>query len=224
MVRALVTETCWPTMARTAISKPSTDRGSRMPGSAATTGASAGSAASAASTAVGSASRSSSRRQRATAGARSRMSVRRSVAATYPSAGVSATWPEPCGNRKPLWYVPSRTSSTPGSARTARKSRSARACNGGRYASRSVIVPAPVASSGRPRAVRRPEGALAYTSRIVSLNCRTLPKPAANATSVIPRSVVSIRIRAVCARCARASASGPAPISARSIRCRCRSV
>ena len=35
-------------------------------------------------------------------------------------------------------------------------------------------------------------GVASNTSRIVSLNCRTLPKPAANATSVSGRSVVSI--------------------------------
>ena len=50
---------------------------------------------------------------------------------------------------------------------------------------------------------------VANTACTVSLNCRTLAKPAANATSVTGRSVVSSSTRAVCARCARASASGP---------------
>ena len=53
----------------------------------------------------------------------------------------------------------------------------------------------------------------AYTACTVSLNCRTLEKPAAKATSVIARAVVSMRMRAVCARWARAMAMGPAPIS-----------
>jgi hypothetical protein len=61
-------------------------------------------------------------------------------------------------------------------------------------------------------------GCVAKTSRTVSLNCRTLPKPAAKRDVGDGRSVVSIRTRAVCARCARASASGPAPSSACSAR------
>ena len=71
---------------------------------------------------------------------------------------------------------------------------------------------------------RRSLGAAAYTSRTVSLNWRTLPKPAAKAMSVMPRSVVSISVRAVCARWARASASGPAPSSSVRIRLRWRTL
>ncbi len=56
-------------------------------------------------------------------------------------------------------------------------------------------------------------GLEANTSRTVSLNWRTLPKPAANAMSVNVIDVVSISSRAVWARCARAIASGPAPSS-----------
>ena len=41
-----------------------------------------------------------------------------------------------------------------------------------------------------------------------------LAKPAAKAISDSGSAVVSVRIRAVCARCARAMASGPAPSSA----------
>jgi hypothetical protein len=48
----------------------------------------------------------------------------------------------------------------------------------------------------------------------VSLNCRTLANPDANATSAIAIGVVSTRSRAVWARWARARASGPAPSSA----------
>ena len=47
-----------------------------------------------------------------------------------------------------------------------------------------------------------PSAQSAYTSRTVSLNWRTLPKPAANAMSVIDIEEVSISTRAVCARCA----------------------
>jgi hypothetical protein len=54
--------------------------------------------------------------------------------------------------------------------------------------------------------------------RIVSLNCLTLENPDANAISAIESVVVSISTRAVCARCARAIAIGPAPTSATSIR------
>ena len=57
----------------------------------------------------------------------------------------------------------------------------------------------------------------------MSLNWRTLPKPAPTATSANGRSVVSISVRADCARCARASATGPAPSSATRMRCSWRS-
>jgi len=53
---------------------------------------------------------------------------------------------------------------------------------------------------------------------MVSLNWRTLWKPLANATSVIGSVVVSMRMRAVWARWARARASGPDPTSATSAR------
>src|SRR5205814_446060 len=118
-------------------------------------------------------------------------------------------------------YAPASTASTPGIARAARESSSAPACNGARWASRSVSVPG--SATGR-FAVRSTDGATPYTSRSVSLNCRTEPNPAANAISARPRSVDSTSTRAVCARCARARASGPAPSSAVSIRCRCRCV
>jgi hypothetical protein len=52
---------------------------------------------------------------------------------------------------------------------------------------------------------------------------RMLEKPAAYATSVNGIAVVSISVRAVCARCARAIASGPAPSSSVTSRVRCRS-
>ncbi len=222
VVRAPETLTCCPTTARTAISNPSTARGTRTPGSAATTAASAGSAPSIASTASGSASRSNSRRHRATAGARSRTSLSRRVANTHRSAGRNATLAVPCGRTSPRRYVVPSTSSTPGSVRAPRNSSSDDVCSGARYARRRLITPASPRATGRFSRSRL--GDCAYTSSIVSLNCRTLPNPAANAMSASPRSVVSTRIRAVCARCARASASGPAPSSVVSIRLRCRSV
>ena len=52
---------------------------------------------------------------------------------------------------------------------------------------------------------------MAKTARTVSLNWRTLENPAAKATSARGSSVVSMRIRAVWARWARARASGPGP-------------
>jgi len=68
------------------------------------------------------------------------------------------------------------------------------------------------------RPARSAVGGAPNSSRIVSLNCRTLAKPAANATSLIDRSVSSSRRRAVCARRVRARASGPAPTSVTSTR------
>ena len=80
-----------------------------------------------------------------------------------------------------------------------------------------VTSPGVVERSPRWRP-RNSVGVQAKTSRTVSLNCRTLANPAANATSAIAIGVVSTSSRAVCARCARASASGPAPSSALSTR------
>ena len=65
-------------------------------------------------------------------------------------------------------------------------------------------------------------GESANTSSTVSLNARMLAKPAANAMSPMGSALVSISSRAVCARCALASASGPAPSSASSCRSTCR--
>ena len=86
----------------------------------------------------------------------------------------------------------------------------------------------PVGGSGPPQgpgdAARSADGADANTARTVSLNCRMLENPAANATSDIGRSVVSTRMRAVRARWARANATGPAPTSARRTRSSCRTL
>ncbi len=72
--------------------------------------------------------------------------------------------------------------------------------------------------------VRSSLGESAKTSRTVSLKVRTDAKPAAKATSAMGSGVVSISTRAVWARCARASASGPAPSSASSWRSTCRAL
>ena len=62
VVRAPATDTCWPTIARTASSNPSVVPGSRVPGAERTARQSAGSPASTSSIASGSASRSNRRR------------------------------------------------------------------------------------------------------------------------------------------------------------------
>ncbi len=67
-------------------------------------------------------------------------------------------------------------------------------------------------------------GGLLLLSRTVSLKARMLAKPAARAISAIGSRVVSINSLAVWARCARASASGPAPSSASSCRSICRTL
>ena len=98
-VRAAATLTCWPTIARTAISNPSKQPGTRSPGRRATSGASAGSAASAGPIRSGSASRSSRSRQRRTATATSRRSSTASRACTARPSSRSSTVPVPCGSR-----------------------------------------------------------------------------------------------------------------------------
>ena len=81
----------------------------------------------------------------------------------------------------------------------------------------------PCGASGKARCARSAVGVVAYTSRIVSLNCRIDEKPAAKATSDAGSAVRVSRMRAVSARFARASANGAAPSSAASILVRCRS-
>ena len=104
--------------------------------------------------------------------------------AVSPSLGTSGissrTVPVPWGRARVREYHPSPDASTPGIARVARKSSSGPPAYGVRTASRIVTVPV---VDRRPRRPRRSEGVLAYTSRIVSLNCRTLEKPDANAMS-----------------------------------------
>ena len=120
-------------------------------------------------------------------------------------------------------YVPPSTSSTPATARAAKNASNPAPSNGGRKGSRSTSAPADTGSACRPASLRSVVGGTPYTSRTVSLNCRTLANPDANAMSAIPIGVVSTSSRAVCARWARARASGPAPSSADSTRPRWRS-
>ncbi len=182
----------------------------------------------AASTASGSASRSSSRRSRATAGPRSRGSASRSVATTCRCAGSAEVerdrrravrQPQRAAVRAVLDRLDAVERAGGEERRAARRRRTA----GGRAAA----APACRRRRARRRGARPPcaawSAATPYTSRTVSLNWRTLANPAANAMSAIPSGVVSMSSRAVCARCARASASGPAPSSAVSTRFRCRS-
>ena len=136
----------------------------------------------AASTAAGSASRSSSRRQPATAGARSRRSVSGSVAPTCRARRQRAPSPVPCGSRSAGVYGAPCHSSTPVDRAGAEEVEAAPR----RVERRPVRQP----QRERARACRRRrtprrraarDGVVAKTSRIVSLNCRTLANPAANA-------------------------------------------
>ena len=183
--------------------------------------------------ATGSASRSSSRRHRCTAVCRSASAASRSVHDTAPverwqrddARAVGQAKRAAVTSRRPTTRRPARRERR--GTRTASRDRTARAT--GR---RTVIEPDVGSLSRRAAARRGPPatlraqsvGDVANTSRTVSLNWRTLAKPAANATSVIGIVVVSISSRAVCARCARAMASGPAPSSSVISRLRWRSL
>ena len=167
------------------------------------------------------------RRHRWTAAARSRRSASRSVHATWSGVGVSATVAGPNGSRSDRRYVVPSHASSPGTCRVRRKSSSGPPSNGARNGSRSSIAPPPPGAAALvlamvvARALARDRswlGVRANTDRTVSLNCRMLANPLANATCDIGRSVVSIRMRAVWARWARASAIGPAPTSVTSCR------
>ncbi len=221
-VRAPATETCWPRTARMPVSAGSTVPGTRLPGERRTSRPRTGSGRSASMIATGSASRSMRRRHRATAVARSRGSSRRRRQRTPSSTGTISTTAAPWGSRRLRRYAIPVHSSTPGTARAARNATSAAPSNGRRAASRSVIS---LGGFRRPadRRARSSEGEAANTSCIVALNWRIDSKPAANATSVAGRSVVSSRTRAAWARWARASASPLAPTSATSRRWTCRS-
>jgi hypothetical protein len=126
--------------------------------------------------------------------------------------------PGPFGRVIVLLYLRSVTSSTPGTARAARKPNIRARSIGGRYGRRSRITPGGAGVFRFAAWSRSRVGAVSNTSSIVALNWRMLAKPAANAMSPMGSFVVSTKILAVCARCARASASGPAPSSVLSSR------
>ena len=129
----------------------------------------------------------------------------------------------PRGRRRLRRKVSPATSSTPGSARAARKLSSAAPSNGSRSGSRRLSAPSGVPRAGsRPR--RSPAGLRAKTRRTVASNERRLEKPAAKATSVTGSDVDASSTRAVWARRDRASTCGPAPTRSTRTRCSRRSL
>ena len=215
-VRAPATLTCWPSTARTSSSVPSGCPGARRPGRFATSGASSGSAA-----------------EMVVDGRRVAVEVEQPAGALHRGLHVGDVVEHqrarhgPIGDRSRTRRRCPSPDAASGGRRRRRRSRcrarlerpgtraGASPSNGSRQARRTVSGSAGCTGDF---AARSCVGLAAYTSRTVSLNWRTLWKPLANATSVIGSVVVSMRMRAVCARCARASASGPEPTSATSSR------
>ncbi len=190
-VRAPATETCWPTTPARPSRTGRRCRARAARGRRRRAAPARGSSASAASTATGSASRSSSRRIRCTAGPRSRQSASRSAASAPDVRLVGGVerraTPWPCGQASARWYARRRPSaSTPGTARAEERDH---VVAGERLARRRGAADDRRRGSAGRVADRRTAPQLASassanTSRTVSLNWRTLPKPAANATSV----------------------------------------
>ena len=228
-VRAAAVDTCWPSTARTANSAASTVRGTRRPGALATSGASTGSADSSVAdrhrvgVQVEQPAAAADRGGQVAQVGQGQLAAdvlgpgpqrhdRRARGAAAGSAGRRRRAIPP--RRAPRSRPGGRTG-CPGSSGSRNGSRS----DSGLAASWPAAPPAP------RRARRRSSvGGSANTSRTVSLNVRMLANPAANATSPMGSAVVSISSRAVCARWARASASGPAPSSASSCRSTCRTL
>ena len=139
------------------------------------------------------------------------------------SASSSRTVPGPCGRSRVRAYQPSPGDLDARHRRTARKSSSAAPANGVRTASRIVDR-----ARWPRRPPRRPRSSVGRGGVDLADGVVELP----DAGEARPRtrrrrsgsSVVSISTRAVCARRARASASGPAPSSAVSSRLRWRGV
>ena len=226
-------DTCCPSTVRSASSAPSTWPGTRRPGRARTSGPSTGSAPSAASTATGSQSASSSRRHRSIAAGTSRRSSTRTTHGTWrtgpsaadrrgratgrPAACRGRAGGAGCGRTTPARSPRPRERRAGAGRATAPRRRTASGPGSVRRAG-----PHPVTGTAPTRPRRSAVGVAAYTSRMVSLNCRTLENPAAKATSSTRQSVVSSSSRAFWARWARARATGPAPSSAVSRRVRWR--
>ena len=159
-----------------------------------------------ASTAIGSASRSSSRRMRLTAGARSRQSSSRSTHTHVEPAGFRRRRRAPRSRRRGragrasdaavavvTGVLDARNRPRARGTRARRTGRTARARRGRRRQNHWSASPA----ARSCRFARSADGEAANTSRTVSLNWRTLPKPAAKAIAVNGMSVVSMRMRAV---------------------------
>ena len=155
------TDTCWPSTARTASSKPSTAPGTRMPGRAATRSRSAGSVASTASTASGSrveveqpAERSDDRAQVGQVGHVEAGDDVRGAWRQLDDAG-----PVPGRDDAPQTDRRSATSSTPGSLGRQGSRAVARASYGSRWTRRSTSAPAsPRPSRSAPAARRSADG------------------------------------------------------------------
>ena len=230
-VRAAATETCWPSSVRSAVSARSTVPGSRIPGTSSTLYASTGSAPSTASTATG------RRRGRAAAAAGRRRAPGR---ADRPAAGWRR---RACrAPSRPRWCREagaSASSTVAGAAREpqrppvraavhlldpghgSRGEERQQALGVERRPDRAAAARAcPVAAVGRPPtglgAQRRGRHPVDLAHRVVEL-----PHAREARRERDVRHAQRCRLhssRAVCARWARASASGPAPSSAVSTR------
>ena len=222
-VRAALTDTCWPSTTRTASSASSTVRGMRCPGAFAT-----------------SARRSRIGAQRVDDGLGVGVEVEQPPAPgdrggqvaevvehqlAPHMVGLRCEADDSVAGRQPQRPPVGAVAHLLDTGHRARGEVAEQALVGERRAHRQPqrqrrprrgVVAAAESRYGRVRAA--PSGVRSNTARTVSLNWRMLEKPAANATSPNGRSVVSISTRAVCARCARASASGLAPTSACSSR------
>ena len=208
IVVAAAAETCCPSTVRTGPSHGSAAPGIRRPGRRATSGASRSSLPSARSIASMSASRSNTWRASATARPRSGSCPSAAMTSTATSAVPPATTGRSdttCSSV--VWRTaPSATPVRPGMSCSAIQSRTGPGAKGCRTASATLTAAGP---AGRPR--RTSVGEAWNVRRKASLNCRTLPKPAAKATRVTGRSVWSRSIRANRTRRIVISAAGPAP-------------
>ena len=102
--------------------------------------------------------------------------------------------PYPCGRRTLRRYVPSSTTSTPGAHRERRKFKVSSVAYGDRKGIRTETAPFIGGCFERDRSWL---GVAPNTRWVTSLNCRTLAKPDANATSAIGMRVASKSMRAV---------------------------
>ena len=189
-VRAPATETCWPTTARTAVSNGSTLPGTRRPGIAATSGRER--------RVVGQRVVDGDRvgvevEQRAARAARpaprSRQSASRRRSVTPARSSADGARPAPARRRRGRGagrarggtHVPSQCLDAGHGAGGEERQRGARRRTARAPARWSSTPPAVPSRSRAGRGPQLPTAWSANTSRTVSLNWRTLPKPAANA-------------------------------------------